>query len=271
MSNTDSGSTTAPSFSIAIVNYKTLEITKICLGLLQQHLGNTPHQVWVVDNDSADDSTEYLRTLDWIHLIERKSPHPESGHIAHGKALDMVLERVETDYLFLLHTDTFIFDPRVFSMMLDKCIKNPKVAAVGCVEQLNRGTARTLWRFSSRLFKHHYRRLKLSLGLRSKQPKPYREEHLKSFCTLWNTRLMKQHGLHFQMDERVPGYTLQDTMVTLGHDIEFLSPRKIFSYLDHIQAGTVSAAGGYDTNHRRVKMYNDILRRVNKANPTLNT
>ncbi|MCQ9427516.1 glycosyltransferase, partial [Pseudomonas sp. LJDD11] len=72
MSNSDSVSDKTPTFSIAIVNYKTLEITKICLDLLQQHLGNTPHQVWVVDNDSADDSTEYLRTLDWINLIERK-------------------------------------------------------------------------------------------------------------------------------------------------------------------------------------------------------
>ncbi|MCV4286071.1 glycosyltransferase [Pseudomonas capsici] len=277
MSNSDSVSAKTPTFSIAIVNYKTLEITKICLDLLQQHLGNTPHQVWVVDNDSADDSTEYLRTLDWINLIERKSPGPECGHIAHGKALDMILERTETDYLFLLHTDTFIFDKKVFSMMLKKCIRNPKVAAVGCVEQLNRGTARTIWRFSSRLFKHHFRRLKLALGMRSKQPKPYREAHLKSFCTLWNTKLMKQHNLHFQMDERVPGYTLQDTMVELGYDIEFLSPRKIFSYLDHIQAGTVSAAGGYDTTHRRVKMYNEILERINKNNarrqnaPTMNT
>ena len=253
------------SFSIVIVNYKTPEITRICLDLLHQHLGNDNVPIWVVDNNSAEESTEYLRTLDWINLIERSAPGPEIGHIAHGKALDLVLQRVETDYLFLMHTDTFVFDKNVFPMMLNKCLKNPKVVAVGCVEQINRGTARTLWRFSSRLFKHHYRRLKVSVGLRSREPKPYREVYLKSFCTLWNCKLIKQHDMHFSMDERVPGYTLQDRMTELGYVVEMLSPRKIFSYLDHIQAGTVAAAGGYDKSHRRTKMYNNILNRLNKG------
>jgi len=149
--------------------------------------------------------------------------------------------------------------------MLNKCIKNPKVVAVGCVEQINRGTARTFWRFSSRLFKHYYRRLKLFLGLRSKEPKPYRETHLKSFCTLWNCKLIKQYGMHFLMDDRVPGYTLQDRMSALGYTVEFLSPRKIFSYLDHLQSGTVAAAGSYGAAHRRTKMYNTILKRLSKS------
>ena len=127
MSNIDFLSQRTPLFSIVLVNYKTIEITRICLDLLHQHLGESNIPVWVVDNDSADESTDYLRTLDWIHLIERSCPEKEPGHIAHGRALDMVLERVETDYLFLLHTDTFIFDKNVFSMMMNKCINKPNV------------------------------------------------------------------------------------------------------------------------------------------------
>ncbi|MDI3274575.1 glycosyltransferase [Pseudomonas sp. AL03] len=263
MNNISLPTESAKTFSIVIVNYKTPEITKICLDLLRQHIGNQSVPIWVVDNYSADESTEYLRTLNWINLIERSVSEPEPGHIAHGKALDLVLERVETDYLFLLHTDTFIFDKNVFPMMLNKCINNQKIVAVGCVEQLNRGATRTLWRFSSRLFKHHFRHLKISIGLRSREPKPYREVYLKSFCTLWNCKLIKQHNLHFSMDDRVPGYTLQDRMTELGYIVELLSPRKIFSCLDHIQSGTVAAAGGYEKTHRRTKMYNNILKRLN--------
>ena len=266
MNDVDPPTDPPKNFSIVIVNYKTPEITKICLELLRQHLGSNGAPIWVVDNYSADESTRYLRTLDWINLIERSVSEPELGHIAHGKALDLVLERIETDYLFLMHTDTFIFDKNVFPMMLNKCIKNKKVVAVGCVEQINRGAARTAWRFSSRLLKHHYRGLKISFGLRSRAPKPYREVYLKSFCTLWNCKLVKQHGMHFSMDDRVPGYTLQDRMIELGYVIESLSPRKIFSYLDHIQSGTVAAAGGYGETHRRTRMYNNILKRLNKFN-----
>ena len=256
-----------PAFSIALVNYKTLELTKTCLNLLQQHLGDSEIPVWVVDNNSADDSVEYLRSVDWIKLIERTPATAEPGHIAHGKALDMILDRVETDYLLLLHTDTFIFDPKVFSMMLGKCMKSPNVAAVGCTEQIDRGTIRTLWRFTSRFFKHHFRRFKIALHLPSKTPKPYREAHLKSFCTLWNCKLIKHHGLHFQMGTQVPGYALQDRMTELGYAIEFISPRKLFKYLDHIQSGTVAAAGGYSPTHRRTKMYNEITRRLSNTQP----
>jgi hypothetical protein len=251
----------ASNFSLVLVNYKTPDITKMCLELLREHVQEQRIPVWVVDNDSADASLDYLRTLDWINLIERPSPGKEAGHIAHGKALDLALEKVDTDYLFLLHTDTFVYDKEVFAMMMRECTKTPDMAAVGCVEQLNRGIVRDTWRLTSRFCKHYVRKAKVRLGMRSKMPRPYKETHLKSFCTLWNARLMKSQGLHFCMDDLVPGYTLQDRMSSLGYGIKFLSPRKIFSYLDHIQAGTVAAAGTYGKNHRRTKMYQATLKR----------
>ena len=250
-----------PNFSLVLVNYKTADITRMCLELLHQHVKEQRIPVWVVDNDSADESLDYLRSLDWINLIERPSPGKEAGHIAHGKALDLALEQVETDYLFLLHTDTFVYDKEVFEMMLRECTKSADIAAVGCVEQINRGIVRDTWRLTSRFCKHYVRQAKVSLGMKSKPPRPYKETHLKSFCTLWNVRLMKSQGLHFCMDDRVPGYTLQDRMVSLGYGIKLLSPRKIFRYLDHIQAGTVAAAGTYGKNHRRTKMYQATIER----------
>lgn len=258
-----------PPFSIVLVNYKTPELTRICLELLQKHVQASAIPVWVVDNDSADASTEYLRSLDWINLIEREAPGKEPGHIAHGKALDMALARVSTDHLFLMHTDTFVFDANVFAMMMEHCTRDRKVIAVGCTEQLNRGLPRTVWRLASRFAKHHFRRLKLSLGLRSKEPKPYTERYLKSFCTLWNCKLMKQQGLRFQIDDRVPGYELQDRVIGLGYKVVLLSPGKIFKYLDHVQAGTVAAAGGYGQGHRRTRMYQDVLKRFSTANTSM--
>ncbi|AKV05037.1 glycosyltransferase [Pseudomonas fluorescens NCIMB 11764] len=245
-------------YSIALVNYKSLELTKTCLQLLQNIIQEEGVPVYVVDNDSRDSSTDYLRALKWINLIERKIEHPEAGNIAHGRALDLALSLVETKYLFLLHTDTFIYDLEVFNMMIAQCIDQHEVAAVGCLEQLNRGFLRSTWRVSSRFLKHYTRRGLKALGIRSREPKPYREIHLKSFCTLWNVRLVKKHGLHFQMDERNPGYELQDRMKELDYKIKFISPRKMFRYLDHIQSGTISSLGGYTSNHRRTKMYNQI-------------
>ncbi|MDR3411767.1 MAG: hypothetical protein P4L87_12640 [Formivibrio sp.] len=247
-------------YSIALVNYKSLELTKTCLNLLHEGLQGSKVPVFVVDNDSADASIEYLRTLNWINLIVRKGTTPEAGSHAHGRALDLELEQVETEYLFLLHTDTFVYDPGVFTMMIEQCAGPSEVAAVGCLEQLNRGMARSAWRLLSRFCKHYTRRGLRALGRNARTPKPFMEKHLKSFCTLWNVRLMKKHGLHFQMDERNPGYELQDRMTALGYGIGLVSPRKLFSYLDHIQSGTVSAMGGYADHHRRTRMYNQLTK-----------
>jgi GT2 family glycosyltransferase len=70
-----------PPFSIVLVNYKTPELTRICLELLQEHVQKAGIAIWVVDNGSADASVEYLRSLDWINLIERDAPTKEPGSI----------------------------------------------------------------------------------------------------------------------------------------------------------------------------------------------
>jgi hypothetical protein len=256
-----------PRFSIALVNYKTLELTRIALELIKKHidsgeLGKDRVDVWVVDNHSQDASTEYLRSLNWIRLIERVPAGLDEGFEAHGRGLDLILEAVNTDYLFLLHTDTFIYDSSVFDWMLSFCLADSKVAAVGCLEQLNRGYLRAAWRISSRFMKHYSRRFRRFIGISAKEPKPYVEQYMKSFCTLWNVRLMKQHGYRFLMDNRIPGYELQDRMKADGYKLITLSPMKLFQYLDHVEAGTVGLCADYADTNRRVKRKKAILKKI---------
>lgn len=255
-----------PKFSIALVNYKTLELTKISLELLKKHLDHhdidaSRVDVWVVDNHSQDASIEYLRTLDWIHLLERAPTAHEEGFVAHGKGLDLVLQQIKSDYLFLMHTDTFIYDAKVFDWMLKFCLADEKIAAVGCLEQLNRGYLRTSWRITSRFFKHYSRRFRLFLGFNARQPKPFVEEYLKSFFALWNVRLMKQQGYSFLMENRIPGYALQDKLKLDGYKLKVISPMNLFKFLDHVEAGTVGLRALYSDANRRIKRKQSILKK----------
>ena len=257
---------TLPNFDIAIVNYKTLELTKICLDLLKQHfdsgkLDPKRVRVFVVDNDSQDASLDYLRSQGWINLIERHVTEPEEGFAAHGKALDIILGKTAAPYLFLMHTDTFIYDPSIFERMLHFCMVDQNVGAVGCLHQLDRGRFRLAWRYVSRFFKHHYRRLMRALGLPARDPKPYREDYIKSFFALWNVQWMKQHQLTFFMQNRIPGYALQDIMPAKGCRIKIVSPSWLFKYLDHVEAGTVAIRASYDEMNRRIKRKKSILQK----------
>lgn len=62
-----------PEVTVIIANYKTPELTRLCLRLLRMHTAPERYKVIVVDNDSQDESLEYLRGLRWIRLLERRN------------------------------------------------------------------------------------------------------------------------------------------------------------------------------------------------------
>ena len=88
-----------PVITVIVPNYKTLDLTKLCLRSLRKYTDCSRIKVLVVDNDSNDESVEYLRTLDWITLVERKTTG-ESGPVMHAKALDMAMDMVDTELVF---------------------------------------------------------------------------------------------------------------------------------------------------------------------------
>jgi GT2 family glycosyltransferase len=253
---------TQPKFSIALVNYKTPEVTAICLDLLKKAINPAEVPVYVIDNNSADESLAYLKSLDWIHLIERKAEAPEVGFMAHGRALDLALAQVKTEYLLLMHTDTLIYNPKIIDILLEKITSNQQIAAVGCLEQVNRPIYATGWRLLLRSVKYYSRKLKVALGIKTREPRLFYEVYLKSFCTLWNANIIKQHGMSFAMVERIPGYEMQDLLPKLGYEFVAIPPREMFSYLDHIEAGTVSMVSALAKNHKRVKNYQAIVKKV---------
>ena len=64
--------------AICIVNYKTLDFTRLCLRSIRKFT-RYPHEVTVVDNDSQDESLEYLKSLEWIRLLERPRRPDDPG------------------------------------------------------------------------------------------------------------------------------------------------------------------------------------------------
>ncbi len=254
---------TQAKFSILLVNYKTPQMTPICLDLLRQAISQIDAEVWVVDNDSKDASTEYLRTLDWINLLERQPEKPETGDFAHGLALDLALGQIKTNYLFVMHTDTMVYDAGIFGRMLAFCDAEDGVAAVGCVDQVYRGRLRTAWRVCRRFLKHHARRARIALGVGSRPPKGYIENYLKSFFAVWNVNIMKRHGLTFALDGKTPGYAAQDRLIALGYQVKTLPASAVFRYLDHMQGGTKTFARG-EVKNRRLRANVEMMTRLDQ-------
>ena len=108
--------------TILVPNYKTLEITKICMRLLRKYTNFDQVEVIAIDNNSQDASVEYLRSLPWIKLIERMPEADDTVPLSHSRALDLALAQVNTPYVLSIHTDTFVKRANWLDLLLNSFI-----------------------------------------------------------------------------------------------------------------------------------------------------
>ena len=239
-------STNGKPVNIAIVNYKTPDMTRKCLEHLYSNVDLNEVDIWVVDNDSQDDSVAYLRSVEWINLIERVPETGEVGRYSHAAALDCVLNVIETRYILCIHTDTFIFDGALVPYLVNEISRQGAVAA-GVVEQVHRGAVRAAVRRS----KYAVKRLSAKIcGKTVKPPKTL----LKSHCFIWDADKMKERGVGFSGGYN-PGEFAQRSFEATGDRVVTLPTGRVFRYMHHVHSGTLVAQGKHSANKRRQMAY----------------
>ena len=117
--------------TILVPNYKTLELTKICLRLIRKYTAKDDYKIIAIDNASEDESVVYLRSLPWIRLLERDISNDPRPGLSHSRALDLALEQTDTPYVLSIHTDTFVHHPQWLTYLLAQIDKSPDIGGVG--------------------------------------------------------------------------------------------------------------------------------------------
>ncbi len=256
---------TDPKVSILVPNYKTLDLTKICLRLLRKNTDRNLIKVIVIDNDSKDSSTEYLRTLDWIHLIERPSQEGESGGMAHARALDKGLTRVDTPYVMSIHTDTFVHHPEWLIFLLREIEKHDNIAGVGSWKlESKSGFRRVLKRVESAIQSIVFPLLGKGYGqLEGKGDNFY---YLRSHCALYRCDFIRKLGLSFSQDNDTAGRTLHKALVDQGYEMIFLPSETLMHYILHVNHATMvlnphlgSSQNSVSTGTKRIQKALDLI------------
>lgn len=227
-----------PLVTILIPNYKTLELTKLCLRLIRKHTNLELVHIIVIDNDSQDASLEYLRALSWIELLERKKILDESPPEAHARALDLGLSYVTTPYVLSIHTDTLIKHPNWLHFLLAQFEADPEIAGVGswkiemkslwrrCLKIIERFTQMTLYMTLGK--KHH--------ALNGVGKNNY--YYLRSHCAMYRMEVIRKLNLHFADGDMVAGKHMHKSMVEAGYKMLFLPSGRLIKYLEHINHAT---------------------------------
>jgi len=117
--------------SIVIVNYNTEKLLRSCLESVYAGANGTPLDIWVVDNNSRDNSVAMLKSLfPMVKVIKNPS------NVGFSRANNVVVSQSRSDFILLLNPDTLIIDDaieRVVKFMKE----HPEVGIAGC-KVLNR-------------------------------------------------------------------------------------------------------------------------------------
>ena len=250
----------APSkVTICVVNYRTLDFTRLCLRSIRKFT-HYPHEVIVVDNDSKDESLEYLRSLDWIRLIERTGCDDTSGGDAHGNALDVAFEECNTAFFMSMHSDTFVLHDGWLGELMSCFEKDPAVTCIGS-GKLELRPGWQLWLKQATDFKAHIRKMIGSYGKHSR----YRYYN-RTICSIYRTAILRKEGLKFLMGSEkglTTGKQLYFDLVDGGYKTVELPPSKMSKYVTHLAHATTPVVVRDTARRRRTER--KFQRRFNKV------
>ncbi|MCK4886154.1 MAG: glycosyltransferase [Planctomycetes bacterium] len=220
--------------TICIVNYKTLDFTRLCLRSIRKFT-TYPYEIIVVDNDSRDESLEYLKSLSWIKLLERKNTNDPSGGYAHSYALDLAFENCSTEYFVSMHSDTFIKKQGWLTKMVSYIDNDPNVFSVGT----GKIELTPLWReilkktFDFKTFKRKLLQVPDPVG-------KYRYYN-RTICCLYRTAIIRKENLDFTTGREIgltAGKKLHFDLADKGYSFVKLCPKKLGEYVIHLAHAT---------------------------------
>lgn len=224
--------------TILVPNFRTPEITRICFRLLRRHTDPSRVHVIAIDNDSADASLDYLRSLEWIELIERRAESPEPPPLSHSRALDMALERVTTPYVLSIHTDTFVKRSDWLDILLDPLRSDPSVAGVGSWKLESKSRLERFGRRLEQMWKVGMFRITGRRGYRAERFNPALH-YLRSHCAMYRTDVIRTLHTGFSDEEEVAGSVMHRKMVAAGYRMVFLESEQLGRYVDHVNHATM--------------------------------
>lgn len=237
--------------TILVPNYKTLKLTQLCLRLLCKYTTQGLAKVVVIDNDSRDESVEYLRSLSWISLIERKSVPGESAVMSHSRALDLGLACVTTPYVLSIHTDTLVKHQKWLEFLLAEMAKRPTIAGVGSwkleLKPRWRRVLKTIERQAQRFI--YFLLGKKQHGLEGIGKNYY---YLRSHCAMYRMDVLRQLNLHFSDGDMVAGKYLHKAIIEAGYEMVFLPSDVLGNYLEHINHATTVLNPALSTREKSV-------------------
>lgn len=220
--------------TICIVNYKTLDFTRLALRCIRRYTKH-PYEVIVVDNDSRDESLEYLKSLKWIRLLERQTKDDGTGSRSHSAALELGYQNCGSEFFVSMHSDAFAHRDNWLTDLIGYFGADERIACVGSGKLEMTSKWRILLKKATDL-----RTFKRKL-LREPDPMGRYRYYNRTICCLYRTGILRNENLSFLTDEErslTSGEKLYFELVDRGYPTVELPPAVMGRYVMHVGHAT---------------------------------
>lgn len=223
--------------TIIIPQYKTRDLSKLCLRMIRDNVDLKTTEILVIDNGSADDSLEYLKSVPWIRLMERPKIEGEPPAEQHARSLDMALETVSTPFVMTIHTDTFFLDGEGIPYMLEELCKDESIAGVGSWKLERHPPIKRFFKKIEDYFQLFVLSPLRGHGFGQRRPELRNHHYLRSHCALYRTDLLKTktHGF---FNGETAGKSLHHELEAQGYRMLFLPVEKQIRHIVHLDHAT---------------------------------
>lgn len=223
--------------TIIIPQYRTRDLTKLCLRMIRDHVDLKTTDVLVIDNGSGDDSLDYLKSVPWIRLMERPKIEGEPPAEQHARSLDMALEAVSTPFVMTIHTDTFFLDGEGIPYMLRELCKDDRIAGVGSWKLEQHPPVKRFFKKIEDAFQLFVLSPLRGHGFGRRRPELRNHHYLRSHCALYRTELLKTRTHGFWNGETA-GKSLHHELEAQGFKMVFLPVEEQIRHIVHLDHAT---------------------------------
>ncbi len=240
-----------PKISVCIPHWQVQTYMTACLRSIRKHSANYDLQVIVVDNGSQDESLDYLRSLSWIHLIER----PEEKHTNWPRnvftAWDRGLQDAEGEYYLTLHSDVFVKTDDWLDPLFREISRKSNIAASGAWKL---ELEHPLYLWQKRVVGFLSAKAKSLFG-RKRDIKWKQGHYPRDYCAMYRTDILRKHGLTFCTSEgyRGGGHSISRQLWEAGYETGMISVQELATKVFHVAHGTAAVVKEKPLNHKRAQ------------------
>jgi len=190
---------------------------------------------------------KYLRSVNWIRLIERTG-YVETGGVGHIQAVTMGFEAARAPFILTIHTDTIPIRSDWLMYHLESLRADEKIAAVGTDKLVLRSKFQEGFRFAedTLMFWKRFRPVRIQ----------NRELYIRSHCALYRRSILEKHGLKY---DPIPGLTagqgVHRQLSKLGYQCRLLDPRDVARRVVHLNHATELLLPELQSNSRLLHLW----------------